>query len=66
MGRNNRDFDQDRAPSINVSEAAGKQKTLNKRREEEVDENAFNRSYEAWKKAGDPFYNKEKRKDNNE
>jgi hypothetical protein len=34
--------------------------------EEEVDENAFNRSYEAWKKAGDPFYNKEKRKDNNE
>ena len=37
MGRNNKDFDKDRIPSINVNEALSKQKTL-----EEHDRNKGN------------------------
>jgi len=62
MGRNNKDFHQDRAPSINVNEAVNKQKALEKGHEE-VPEDKFNKTYDAWKKAGDPFRKKEKNKD---
>lgn len=61
MGRNNKDFHQDRIPSIAVGEAVRNQRHA-EAAYEEVDENAFNKSYEAWKKAGDPFRKKEKNK----
>lgn len=63
MGRNNEDFESDRYPKYSPRMLPnGHPAPALGEGMEEVDENAFNKSYETWKKAGDPFRKKEKNK----